>query len=304
MARFAVLTSGGDAPGMNAVIYGVREEATADHAEGVGILEGFDGLAAGARIELAGPAVSPAMVAQSGTILRTSRRADLRLEPVVADCVASLSRLGIDGLVVIGGAGSLLGVERLRVTSDIPIAFVPATIDNDIEGSEETIGFDSAVNYGVAAVDSLRVTAESLLHRAFLVEVLGANCGRIADAIAASTPVDVLIVPERPLALVDVARQMQEALTARYAIAVMTEGCGEAGTIARQLGELMGARVRPEVLGHSQRAAHPTARDRRLGLACGRSAVSALLAGTSGDVVVRHGAPTLRPVRSPRTRIP
>jgi 6-phosphofructokinase 1 len=304
MARFAVLTSGGDAPGMNAVIYGVHDEATAKHAEIVGIPEGFKGLASGDRIELAEPVVSPAILSQAGTILRTSRQADLRLGHVVADCVASLSRLGIDGLVVIGGAGSLRGVERLRVSSKVPIAFVPATIDNDIEGSEETIGFDSAVDYGVAAVDSLRVTAESLLHRAFLVEVLGANCGRIAEAIAAATPIDVLIVPERPLAQEDIARRMREALNTRYAIAVMTEGCGEAGAVARDLGEIMGARVRPTVLGHSQRGARPTARDRRLGLACGRSAVSALLAGTSGDVVVRRGAPTLRPVGSPSAQVP
>ena len=266
MARFAVLTSGGDAPGMNAVIYGVR--GTGGDREprgGRGDPRGFRRPGSGSpdRVPSCGSrACRPPCSLELG---RSSSRAGGRTSDASLssrNASARLPRLRIDGLVG-GGAGSLRGVERLRVTSDIPIAFVPATIDNDIEGSEETIGFDSAVNYGVAAVDSLRVTAESLLHRAFLVEVLGANCGRIADAIAAATPVDVLIVPERPLALEDVARQMREALTARYAIAVMTEGCGEAGTVARELGELMGARVRPEVLGatatgrpfHRQRSA-------------------------------------------------
>lgn len=299
MAQFAVLTSGGDAPGMNAVIYGVQDEAASNHARIVAIPEGFKGLASGDRIELAERALSPVILSQAGTILGTSRDADLRQEQVVADCVAALLRLEIDGLVVIGGAGSLRGVERLRVASKIPIAFVPATIDNDVPGSEETIGFDSAVNYGVAAIDSLRVTAESLPHRAFLVEVLGADCGHLADAIAEATPVDALIVPEHPIALEEVALRMGQASNTRYAIALMTEGCGEAAEVARRLGDIMGARVRPTVLGHSQRAAHPTARDRRLGLACGRCAVASLLGGASGDVVVLRGAPTLRPVGSP-----
>ena len=197
----------------------------------------------------------------------------------------------MDGLVVAGGAGSRAGVDRLRPRSPVPIAFVPATIDNDVAGSDETIGFDSAVNHGVRELDSLRATADALRGRAFIVETLGANCGRLAEAIHAASPVAVVLTPEHPLDLEAAAAVLRAATQEGYGIALMTEGCGEAADVGRRLGEMIGSRVRPTVLGHGQRGAPPSARDRTLGLASGRLAVAALHDGRGVDVAIVGGRP-------------
>ncbi len=299
--RVGVLTSGGDAPGMNAVVYGAYEAAVRRSIAIIGINLGFAGLVAGKYVDLGEIGLGLEVIARGGTLLGTSRSLDLRSDDAAERCVDALATLGLGGLIVIGGTGSSRGVERLRARTAIPIVFVPATIDNDVEGSDETIGFDSAVNYGVAAIDDLRVTAEALPHRAFLVEVLGADIGRLAEAIHEAAPVDAVMTPEHPLDLDAVASAMRDAMDRHYAIALMTEGCGEAGEMARRLGELMGARVRPSVLGHSQRGSRPSARDRHLGLMCGRAAIDMLATGAGGAVLVSKGVPLVQTVaRRPR----
>ena len=288
--RLGVLTSGGDAPGMNAVVHGFREACLVHGAEPIGIRGGFAGLVAGSAVDLSSDAFGPEIVGQGGTSLGTGRSPDLRLDEAVRAVSDGLRRAGIDGLAAAGGSGTRQGVERVRALGACPVVFIPATIDADIPGSDTSIGFDSAVDHGVRAIEDLRASAASLPGRAFLVEVLGADCGRIAEAIAAATPVDAVIVPERPFDVGGVADAMRAAMDRRYAIAVMTEGCGEAGDVARRLGERMRTRVRPTVLGHGQRGTTPTARDRALGQAAARLAVGALMEGRGGEIRIEGSA--------------
>ncbi len=284
-----LLTSGGDAPGMNALVHGFREACLARSIEAFGIRGGFGGVTDRSFVDLADPAYDAGIVARGGTVIGTGRRPDLRTDPGVDAVVEGLGHLALDGLAVAGGSGTRAGVERIRLRTRVPIVFVPATIDADVPGSDSSIGFESAVDHGVRALDDLRSTASSLPGRAYLVEVLGANCGRIAEAIAAATPVDALIVPERPVDLAGVAEAMRAAMARQYAIAVMTEGCGEAGDVAHRLAELIGARVRPTVLGHGQRGTAPNARDRALGLSAGRLAAEALADGRGGEIRIGGG---------------
>jgi 6-phosphofructokinase 1 len=289
--RISILTSGGDAPGMNAVVYGAFQEAVARASVLIGVRRGFRGLIDSEAAILGTADMPPEIVGQSGTLLGTSRDVDLRDPEQQECCLAAIGSLGVDGLVVAGGAGTRAGVDRLRSRSPVPIAFVPATIDNDVAGSEETIGFDSAVNHGVRELDFLRASADALRGRAFIVETLGASCGRLAEAIHAASPVAVVLIPERPLDLESAAAALRAATQERYGIALMTEGCGEAADVGRRLSVLMGGRVRATVLGHGQRGATPSARDRTLGLASGRLAVAALHDGRAVDVSIASGRP-------------
>lgn len=294
--RLGVLTSGGDAPGMNAAVHGFRQACLASGAGPIGVPGGFAGVAAARAVDLSADRFGPEIVGRGGTVLSTSRSPDLRLDDALAAVAGGLDRLDLDGLAVAGGSGTRAGVERLRRATKCPLVFIPATIDADVPGSDTSIGFESAVDHGVRAIDDLRTSAASLPGRAFLVEVLGADCGRIAEAMAAATPVDAVIVPERPFDLDGVAAAMRAAMARSYAIAVMTEGCGEAGEVAHRLAELVGARVRPMVLGHGQRGTRPTARDRALGLAAGRLAAEALLAGEEGEIRISGRRITFDPL--------
>jgi 6-phosphofructokinase 1 len=294
--RLGLLTSGGDAPGMNAVVHAFAVEAGARGDAAIGVRGGFGGLVDGATVDLADEAFGAVIVGRGGTVLGTSRAPDLRSAEAVEAVKAGLRALALDGLAVAGGSGTRAGVERLRDATRLPIVFVPATIDGDVAGSEGSIGFDSAVEHGVRALDDLLASAVSLPGRAFLVEVLGADCGRIAEAMAAAAPVDAVLVPERPPELEAVAAAMSSALERRHAIALMTEGCGEAGEMARRLGALMGTRVRQTVLGHGQRGTSPTARDRTLGLEAGHLAAAALSERRGGDVRIVAGSARFEPI--------
>jgi 6-phosphofructokinase 1 len=289
--RIAILMSGGDAPGMNAVVFGAFQEAAARSSALIGVRRGFRGLLDGEAAVLGFDDLPSEIAGRSGTLLGTSRDVDLRDAEQQERCLAAIGTLGVDGLVVAGGAGSRAAVDLLRPRSPVPFAFIPATIDNDVADSEETIGFDSAVNYGVRELDALRASADALRGRSFIVEVLGGNCGRLAEAIHAASPVAVVLTPERSLDLETAAAALRAATQQRYGIALMTEGCGEAACVGRRLSELMGGRVRPTVLGHGQRGAAPSARDRTLGLASGRLAVAALHDGRGVDVTIVGGRP-------------
>jgi 6-phosphofructokinase 1 len=284
--RIGVLTSGGDAPGMNAALAGAQGPGV------VGIADGFAGLAARRVVPLRADATQP------GTCLGTSRWPAL-LEPAgVRACREAARELRLDGLVVIGGHGSALGARTL--VDALPVAFVPATIDRDVPGTETTIGLDSAIAYGADAVERLRVTGRSLKGRGFLLQTLGAPHGYLAQAVAAAAGVDHVLVPERPFDLERVGRALAELAAAGEAIAVMSEAVGDAVRTAEALAAAAGIRVHPTILGHAQRAATPSARDRALGLAAGRAAVDAVAGGAS--VAIRlgaDGAVTTAPLGSP-----
>ena len=268
---------------MNAVLLGAHEATTPSGSTLIGIRDAFDGLAAG-RTTTLDPAELKARAGEAGTLLGTSRATDLRRDVDVQRCRDGIDQLGLDGLIVAGGSGSQQAVGRLRATTNIPIAYVPTTIDNDVQGTEWTIGFDSAVNYALAAIDRLRLSAASMPGRAFIVETLGGDSGAIATAVGRTTPVDAVLVPETPIPDDVVARVVREAVDRDYAIVVMCEGIGSAADVARRIGELAGIRMRISVLGHGQRAAEPTALDRRLGREAGHAAVEALLTWSGIDV--------------------
>jgi 6-phosphofructokinase 1 len=279
--RIGLLTSGGDAPGMNAAIAGAcaRAEELGGHA--IGIADGFAGLAARRTVPVSALAAR-AHLGEPGTWLGTSRWPQLREPEGRRACRAALQELQLDGLVVIGGHGSALGARA--VADPVPVGFVPATIDRDIAGTDLTIGMDSAIAYGADAVDRLRVTGRSLKGRGFLLQTLGAPHGYLADAVAAAAGVDHVLVPERAYDLERIARELAELAAVGEAIAVMSEAVGDAVRMAEALAAAAGIRVHPTILGHAQRAATPSALDRGLGLAAGRAAVEAVTRGASAAI--------------------
>ncbi len=205
--RLGILTSGGDAPGMNAVVAGACEQAERRGGLAYGVRGGFGGLAM-REAEPITAADAREHAHESGTWLGTSRWKALATPDGLAECRRALGDLGLTALLVIGGNGSAMGARVLA--ADIPVAFVPATIDRDIDGSESTIGMDSAIRYAVAVVDQLRITARSLPGRAFLVQTLGAPHGFLADAVAAAAGVDHVLVPEREIDLDAVASALRD----------------------------------------------------------------------------------------------
>ena len=272
-SRVGILTSGGDAPGMNAVIAGAcdRIDATGDQA--VAIQGGFAGLAAG-RTMLVGRVEARAHAHESGTWLGTSRWPPLVTSDGRRACEIALEDQAIDALIVIGGHGSAAGARVLA--GSLPVAFVPATIDLDIEGTAATIGMDSAIGYALDVIDRLRVTGRSLPGRAFLVQTLGAPNGYLAAAAAAAAGIEEVLVPERPYDLDDLGRRLRDGAVAGTGIAVMSEAVGDAVAVAAELAARAGIRVHPSILGHAQRAATPSPLDRAAGDAAGRAAVDAL----------------------------
>jgi 6-phosphofructokinase 1 len=280
--RPGVVTSGGDAPGMNAIVAGASSCAERLGGRAVGVQGGFAGLAARRAAPMAA-LDAQTYEQESGTWLGTSRWAALREPEGREQCRAAMRALGLDGLLVVGGNGSAQGARAL-VGDDIPIAFVPATIDRDIAGTDVTIGMDSAVAYAVGVVDQLRITGRSLPGRAFLLQTLGAPTGHLAGEVAGAAGVGVVLVPERAYDLDSVAREIRELAAAGPAVAIMSEAVGDAVRIAEALAERAGVRVHPTILGHAQRAAPPSLRDRVLGRAAGEAAVEALRHGRSSFI--------------------
>jgi len=271
---------------MNAVIAGACEELARLGGHGLGIFGGFAGLAS-RRAEPVTAIQARMHMHEPGTWFGTSRWPRLREPEGVAECGAALGRLGIDGLLVIGGDGSMRGARAL--TPICPAAVVPATIDRDLEGTGLTIGMDSAIGYAMDAIDRLRITGRALPGRAFLLQTLGAPNGYLADAVAAAAGIDDVLVPERPFDLDELAVRLRELSAAGSAIAVMSEAVGDAVRTAEALAARSGIRVHPTILGHAQRAATPSALDRALGQAAGRAAVGKLTQGESAFIGLTSG---------------
>ncbi len=283
---------------MNAVIAGACERAERIGGHAVGVRFGFAGLAEG-RAEPISALEARSHLHAPGTWLGTSRWGRLRDPDGRRECRDALDALELDGLLVIGGHGSALGARALA--GERPVAFVPATIDRDVPGTELTVGMDSAVAYGADAIDRLRMTGRSLPGRAFLLQTLGAPHGYLADAVAAAGGVDHVLVPERPHDLEQIARELAELAAVGSAIAVMSEAIGDAVRTAEALAKLAGIRVHPTILGHAQRAATPSALDRTLGQAAGRAAVDALSRGASAFVGISAGGAIAAAPLSPTT---
>jgi 6-phosphofructokinase/myo-inositol catabolism protein IolC len=276
-----ILTSGGDAPGMNAIVAGACEEAERLGGHVLGIRGGFAGLAS-RRAEPVATLQAREHMHEPGTWLGTSRWPQLRGPEGRAACREAIDELGLTGLVVIGGDGSANGARAMA--GIVPVAVVPATIDRDLSGTDLTIGMDSAIAYATDVIERLRVTGRSLPGRAFLLQTLGAPNGFLADAVATAAGIEDVLVPERPFDLDAVGQHLRERAADGSAIVVMSEAVGDAVRIAEALAAGSGLRVHPTILGHAQRAATPSALDLALGEAAGRAAVAAVAAGESSFV--------------------
>ncbi len=298
MQRIGVLTSGGDAPGMNANLRAVVRGAAARGLEVVGVERGYQGLIDGLLRPLTARDVS-GLLNRGGTILRTARCQPFMQPEGRAAAAATLAREGIDGLVVCGGDGSFAGALGLHREHGIAVVGTPGTIDNDLSGTDRTIGFDTAVQTAVEACDKIRDTADSH-ERIFVVEVMGRHSGHIALEVAIAAGAEAVLLPERPdFGAAEAAAALAAAAERgkRSMLMIVAEGvmCGVAAAEAMEA-MVIGSRVRVTVLGHVLRGGSPSSDDRILATRTGDDAVQALLDGAHcHHIGVVSGAVTRTP---------
>lgn len=281
--KIGVLTSGGDAPGMNAAIRAVIRTALSNDIEAVGIINGYEGLLNGEFRQMGLRDVG-GILQRGGTILRTSRSKRFMEPSGQRDAIRKMNGAGIDGLVVIGGEGSMRGAYALS-QQGFKVVGIPGSIDNDIWGTNLAIGTDTAMNTIMDAVDKLRDTASSH-QRAFLIETMGRNSGYLALMTAIVCGAEVALVPEAPTTPEEVALAVGEAYKRgkTHAIIINAEGSGIRTTdLARKIDDMdVGFKTRVTILGHIQRGGSPTAYDRLLASRMGVQAVEALIEGNYG----------------------
>ncbi len=282
--KIAVLTSGGDAPGMNAAVRAVARRGASLGIEVFGIYDGYRGLMYGQLKPLTRADVGN-IIHRGGTVLGTSRCPEMHEAEGRARAAAMLTQHGIHALVVVGGDGSFRGAEALAKEHGILVIGLPGTIDNDIPGTDYTIGFDTAVNTAMDAIDRLRDTAESH-QRLFFVEVMGRTSGHLAASVAIAGGAEHVLVPEIDTHPDELAESLRRGLEdgRRSTIVIVAEGddAGGAVAIAKQVQSRTGIDARVTILGHLQRGGSPTAFDRILATRLGAHAVEALVSGQSG----------------------
>jgi 6-phosphofructokinase 1 len=285
MDRIAVLTSGGDAPGMNAAIRAVVRTALDKGVDVFGVRNGYEGLIDGKIIPMGARDVG-GIIQRGGTILGSARSQEFKTEKGQVKAIRTLNQFGIQGLVIIGGNGSQTGAYALSKMG-FPVVGVASTIDNDLYGSEITIGVDTALNIALEAIDRLKITASSH-QRAFLLEVMGRDCGYLALMASIAGGAEMVVIPEVETTPETVAKGIQEAYEKgkAHAIVVVAEG---AKYNAQKLDEYftenrerLGFDLRVAILGHIQRGGSPGAFDRILASRLGAHAVRQLLEDESG----------------------
>jgi 6-phosphofructokinase 1 len=285
--RIAVLTAGGDAPGMNAAVRSVVRVAGAAGIEVIGVQRGFEGLVYGNFTPLPSRAVAN-IIQRGGTILETSRSDRFRTPDGRARAAENLHYREVHALVIIGGDGTLQGARALAAETDIQVMFIPASIDNDVPGSDFSIGFDTAVNTALEAIDRIRDTAFAY-ERLFFIEVMGRDSGFIALAVAIAGGAEAVIVPEMQVDVDDLIRRIEESQTRgkRSSIVVVSEGprTGGALALANAVNARLGGQARVVVLGHIQRGGSPTARDRLLASRMGAGAIKGIVEGRVSSLV-------------------
>lgn len=278
-----VLTSGGDAPGMNACIRAVVRTGMANNARILGVYNGYEGLIDGEYRPL-GPRDVGGILQRGGTILQTRRSKRFMEKTGQRDAIRKMNEAGMDALIVIGGDGSLHGAQALY-EQGVRVVGIPASIDNDIWGTNIAIGVDTAMNTIMEAVDKLRDTASSH-SRAFLVETMGRNSGYLAIMSGIVCGAEMVLVPEAPTTADEIAETVENAYKRgkNHSIIIVAEGSGHRATeLAKELDEKdVGFRTRVTVLGHIQRGGTPTAYDRLVASRMGFRAVEGLLQGQSG----------------------
>lgn len=297
--KVGLLTSGGDAPGMNACIRAVVRAALGHGLEVLGIRHGFQGLIEGDSFSLGRASVAN-IIQRGGTILGTARSDEFLTPGGRARARMAAENLGLDGLVLIGGDGTFRGGSAFMGEGGPPCVGVPGTIDNDVPGTDRSLGFDTAVNTALEAIDRIRDTATSheLLH---FVEVMGRRCGWIALASALAGGAEAVVLPETPTDISAISDQITADMARgkRATIIVVAEGdeLGGCRALAEEVGRRTGLEYRATILGHIQRGGTPTAADRILGSRFGARAVDALQEGRGGHMVgERRGELVLTPL--------
>jgi 6-phosphofructokinase 1 len=287
MRRIGILTSGGDAPGMNACIRAAVRTAAAADVEVLGIRRGYNGLINNEMAVLDRKSVAN-IIQRGGTILETSRCPEFKTPEGRTKAVRVLDEAGIDGLLLLGGDGTFRGGTLLADECDVSIVGVPTTIDNDVYGTDYTVGFDTAINTALEAIDRIRDTALSH-ERLFFVEVMGHHTGFIALESGIAGGAEELIIPETPLGSEELCAKLNEAFKQgkRSAIVVVAEAeqPGYSFQIAQEVKKKIDVESRVCILGHVQRGGSPTARDRVLASSLGSAAVEAFLDGKNGYMV-------------------
>lgn len=279
-----ILTSGGDAPGMNAAVRAVTRAALNKGMNVIGILRGYNGLIKGEIIEMNARTVS-GIIQRGGTILYTARCLEFKTEEGVMKAVRKANELGLDGIVVIGGDGSFRGAADLSAHG-IPCIGLPGTIDNDIACTEYTIGYDTAMNTAMEMVDKLKDTTQSH-DRCSVVEVMGRNAGYIAVNVAVAVGAEAAIVVEKGFDIDDIINSILENRAAgkSHSVLIVSEGIGNAEQIAKDIEAKTGIESRATILGHVQRGGSPTLRDRVVATQMGYHAVELLEKGIGNRVV-------------------
>ncbi|MBS1903572.1 MAG: 6-phosphofructokinase [Bacteroidetes bacterium] len=297
MKTIGVLTAGGDAPGMNACIRSITRVARHYDMKVLGVNHGYTGLIKGDYTDLIRSSVSN-IIQRGGTILKSARTPEFLNPKGRAKAFESMKAAGMDALIVIGGDGTSRAAAAMCEEYDIPIVGCPGTIDNDLYGTDYTIGFDTAVNTALESIDKIRDTADAF-ERTFYIEVMGRTSGFIALDVGLSCGAEFIAIPERPTTVDDIMQVFQkQRATKRSNMIVVAEGAEGGGAIklAEEVKARTGIDYRVTILGHVQRGGSPTARDRILATKLGAAAVAALRDGRTnvmtGEV---KGALTLTP---------
>lgn len=284
LRTIGVLTSGGDAPGMNAALRAVVRRAVALNIEVIGIARGYAGLIQGDFLRLNSGSVAD-IIHRGGTILLTARSEEFRTEAGRAIAMDNLYREGIEGLVVIGGDGSFHGAVELT-KKGFPTVGIPGTIDNDIAGTDYTIGFDTAVDTAVEAINRIRDTATSH-ERIFIIEVMGRHSGQIALAAGIAGGAESILIPEYTVDYDLIVERLERGRNRGklHSIILVAEGVGSALEVGREIARRTSLESRVTILGHIQRGGTPTAFDCMLASRLGARAVEVLAAGGGGSMV-------------------
>ena len=285
MKRIGVLTSGGDAPGMNSAIRAVVRKSIYNGIEVIGINRGYSGFIEGDMWPMSLGSVAD-IIHRGGTILHTARSKEFMTKEGKAKAYENAKRFGIEGLVVIGGDGSFKGALEFYEEYKLPVIGVPGTIDNDIYGTDYTIGFDTAVNNVVDAINKIRDTATSH-ERTFIIEVMGRDCGAIALMAGLAGGAESIIIPEVPFDINEICEKLMRGVKRGklHSMIVVAEGAASGLEIGRKIKEITGADTKVTILGHIQRGGIPTAFDRMFAARLGAKAVDLLIAGEAGKAV-------------------
>jgi 6-phosphofructokinase 1 len=304
--KIGLFTSGGDSPGMNAAVRAVVRSALYYDLDVVGVRHGYQGVIEGDFVDMDRHSVSN-IIQRGGTILKSARSQEFRTKEGRQKAADNLKKYEVDALVAIGGDGTFQGATILNEEHDIAVIGIPGTIDNDLYGTDETIGYDTALNTALEAIDKIRDTADAH-ERLFLVEVMGRDAGFLALETGLAGGAELILLPETLNQVKDIKMNLNEVLSAhrRSTLVIVAEGdeTGGAINLSDNLKEdFEKYEMRVCILGHIQRGGSPTARDRVLASRLGSAAVSALLEGHSSVMVgVINGEVKLTPMRNTWSR--